>query len=401
MTETAGPVIDRTTIAATASIHQKPGLAPLYGAICFFAAIALLLNTAKTFPKFEVWLMEKAALAGPPHLLALGLGTVTIVFAVFDHFRRTKQPVLPAYIRMNRALAYGIAGAVAIALEFISRDPNFAKLLLHDLQTQGMAIGVMVALSVGAYFSIVFPLVREVTTTKLTYRQEVERLRDSYNFVLGESHPEDWKQAIKGEGKWEHLVEDGLYANVLVFGGIGSGKTATVIYPLVKQALRKFPLNHDLTPSIVLLDLKGDNASKMYDFCKEVGREKDFLCIRPGNALKDGAGQDIIPPDRFLSWNPVGGTDAADVRSALLLEGLQATNDGGSKEHEYFKNVEAEFLSATLTLMDAVNGPGVTNLLDLYRFGLSSTERQSIISHKKAEGSTAQLYFQQRFEKMK
>jgi hypothetical protein len=50
--------------------------------------------------------------------------------------------------------------------------------------------------------------------------------------------------------------------------------------------------------------------------------------------------------------------------------------------------------------MDLVKGHGVATLYDLYYFGLNAEYRNQVISDRAADGSMAQLYFKQRFNKL-
>lgn len=400
MSVKTGPDINRTTIASTATLHKPPSFAPLYAVIIFVFAFYVLVYATRGFPKFEPWLLKQAARSTQLHYAAVGLGVFALLLAVFDHFRRCRLPVLMVYVRMNRALAYGTVAVVAIALEFISRDVSLAAALLGNWKLQAVAFALMLLIAAFVYVAVLHPLVEEEVKTSLGYQDEVARLRDSYDFVIGRAHEDDWKEAVEGPGEWAHLVERALWTNLFVFGGVGSGKTAAVMYPLLKQALRKFPDDPHKTPSIVLLDQKGDNLKEVYEMAKAAGREKDFYCVSPGNCLIDEHGNDVVPRDRFFTWNPVGGTEPADIRAALLLEGFKATNDG-AKEQAYFRNVESEFLIAALTILDAHKGQGKTNLYDLYQLGLDYEKHTPIIHADEFAGTPAQLYFKNRFEQMK
>lgn len=380
------------------SLHKAPALAPVYAVACLAAAFACVLRGARTIPQVERALLRVAEKPAELERAALAVGALLVVCAFMDHVRRLRAPVVPLYLRINRAVAYGLGATLIVQLMTIVQDEGYLRALLHEERAQLVAACITLGAALVSYAAWLHPLCDSEEAALEPYQAVVARLRDTYDFVLGVAHPSDWKRAVAGAREWFVLPEASLWTNLLVFGGIGSGKTSTLAYPIAIQAMGKFPNDAGKRPSLVVLDLKGDNAARLYDFAKMLGREHEYWCVRPGNALDDAKGKALIPRDRFLSWNAVGGKDAADVRALLLLDGLEATNKTPS--HQYFYDVESEFLSATLQLLDQVKGHGVCNLFDLYLFGLDADHRRSIINSEQARGSTAQLYFQRRFEKL-
>lgn len=397
-----------------AGLHKKPALAPLFGTACFVAAVAMSLVGAKSHAPLAGLILGVAKHPEVLRAVAIGIGALVCGLAVVEHLRRLKPPKLPPYLLANRALGYGLVLAIAIHCFLVARDAGddaHLRALLFDEREQLMALATALLLSVVAYAGWLHPLCDDDGHRLVPYQTVIESLKNTYDFVLGVEYPDDWKRANAGRKNWLILGEHSLWTNLFVFGGIDSGKTSSLAYPLVIQALMKCKDDDELRPSIVLLDLKGDNAVRIYDFCKKLGREDELWIISPGNQIldeaqrpvRDNKGRPIIPLDRFLTWNPIGGNAPADLRASLLLDGLAATNDGpklgGSAE--YFENVEAEFLSATVQLFDIVLGHGNVNLLDVYRFAYDPKARQQLIEDRRVEGTTAQLYFQNRFQRMK
>ncbi|MCC7074929.1 MAG: type IV secretory system conjugative DNA transfer family protein [Deltaproteobacteria bacterium] len=394
-------------------LHKKPALAPVFGTACLGAALAMLLVGARAHAPLTHFILRVATHPEELKALSIALPCAVAIAAVFEHVRRLKPPRLPVYLLANRAVGYALVLTVAFEMHMVARDAGadaHLRALLFDTLTQLQALAVVAVAAVVAYAAWLHPLCEDAAGDLEPYQLVVDRLKDTYDFVIGVEYPDDWKQAQKGSKRWYILGEHSLWTNLFVFGGIDSGKTSSLAYPLVIQALMKFKEDEALRPSIVLLDLKGDNALRVYDFCKKVGREKEFWVISPGNQILDEdqrpvvdkRGRPIIPRDRFLAWNPIGGAAPADLRASLLLDGLASTNDGpklgGSAE--YFENVEAEFLSATIQLLDMVRGAGCANLLDVYKFAYNPEERRSVVESPKANG-TAQLYFRNRFSQMK
>lgn len=393
-----------------ASLHKKPALAPVYTVVCLIAAIGCVLYGAKTFPALLERLLRLASHPDDLRLFTFVVIAGAAVLAVFDHLRRLKAPPVPGYLRFNRALAYGIMLTLALEAFLVSREPTHLRELLLELPAQGLAGALCVVVSLVAYAGFLHPLCEEATNVVEPYQTKLEALRKTYDFVLGAVRATDWKLALTGARQWFVIPESALWTNILVLGGIGSGKTSALAYPLMLQAMAKHQEDRELRPSLVILDLKGDLALRTYQFAKKLGRADEFWCVSPGNALLDEneqplvdkKGRPLIPLDRFLAWNPIGGAAPADIRAALLLDGLAATSEGVSKSasSEYFENVEREFLSATVQLFDVVRGPGKVNLLDIYLFAYDPVRRKEIVNSERASGSPAQLYFQKRFGTM-
>ena len=395
-------------------LHQKPALAPVFGTACLAAALAIFLVGARSYAPLAGYVLRMAQ--HPEALRIVAIGTLCAVgsLAIIEHVRRLRPPRLPLYLLANRAVAYGLLLASVVQLALIVGDGGtdaHLRALLYDWRSQLVCAGSALSFAVVAYAAWLHPLCDDRKPELTPYQLIVEQLKDTYDFILGVEYVDDWKRAAEGEKKWLVLREHSLWTNVAVFGGIDSGKTSSLAYPLIIQALMKFKNDDALRPSIVLLDLKGDNALRVYDFCRKAGRQDEFWVISPGNQILDEhqrpvvdkSGKPIIPRDRFLTWNPIGGDAPADLRASLLLDGLSSTNDGpklgGSAE--YFENVEAEFLAATVDLLDRVRGAGRATLLDVYHFAYNPKERQRVIEHKDAAKTTAQLYFKNRFQKMK
>lgn len=396
----------------TTMLHKKPALAPLIALICLVVGFALLFTGARTFPKFARRLESFADDDKSLVTAALVFSVAAIAFAVFDHLQRLKPPPVPVYLRLNRAVIYGIAFSMSAHLLWTVSHKEHIHHILFDVTTQVIALGMIVVLALVSYFGWLYPLCDDVIEDFPPYQQKVQALTNSYDFILGIERPDDWKKALLGRRQWTLFPEGSLWTNLLVLGGIGSGKTSALAYPIIMQALGKYPNDPALRPSIVLLDLKGDNALRMYELCKSLGREKEFWCVSPGNLLLDenehpitnARGKPIIPADRFIRWNPIGGTQAADIRSSLLLDGLSATNDGPKMggSTEYFENVEAEFLQKTLELLDLTQGVGKTNLLDVYLFANDPQFRRRVVNADMPEiqNSPARLYFVNYFERL-
>jgi len=381
-------------------LHRRPALAPIVASALLVFAIGLFLYGIRIFEPFEAFFLRLAQVPRNLEFIAVALVALASAGALYDHWRRLRPPHVALYLRLNRAFVYGLTLVVAGEAWLVAQDPEHIRALCYEVESQLVALGMTITLSAVAYIGWLHPLCDESDEGLEPYQAIVERQRDTYDFVLGVERPGDWKTAVARASRWFVMPEQAVWTNLLCFGGIGSGKTTSVATPLLSQAIGKFPENDALRPSAVVLALKTGELEKLYRIARELGREQEFWAITPGNALVDGSGADVIPRERFLTWNPVGGSAPADIRALLLLDGLNATQTGIKGDAgDYWRNVESEFLSATLQLLDVVDGHGVTNLHDLYLFGLDPELRNAKIKSERAAGSTAQLYFSRRFNR--
>jgi hypothetical protein len=125
--------------------------------------------------------------------------------------------------------------------------------------------------------------------------------RESFTVILGELQARDGARVPSERDpelkpRWLTLPEEAQYTGVFVTGGIGSGKTAAVAYPCLKQMLgfrRPVPVRipdgrireEEWKYSGLLLDEKGDFVQAVEAFARDWGREQDILRIGPGGNL--------------------------------------------------------------------------------------------------------------------
>ena len=76
------------------------------------------------------------------------------------------------------------------------------------------------------------------------------------------------------------IPEYGLFQNILITGTIGSGKTSSAMYPFTKQ-LMEYKYN-DKTSKIgmLILDVKGNYFTQVYNYAKNIGRLDDLIEIK-------------------------------------------------------------------------------------------------------------------------
>lgn len=444
-------------------LHRRPAFAPLVGTIAIVIAIFGSLYSIRLFRPFEDAFLRIASVPDDVLLVDGVLGVAVVAGVVYDSIRRRRPPHVPLYLRLNRAFAYGLAAVAGVHLYLIAQDKHHVHALAYDLDVQLYSVLGVAVVGLVSYVGWLHPLCDDALEDFPPYQRVVEELKDTYDFVLGINRVADWKEGQAGARSWFKLPELALYTNLIVFGGIGSGKTSTIVYTLLAQIFGKFRGDDKKRPSVVLMDLKGDNAKKVYDLARRFGREKEVHVVAPGNRLIDttkaidalrahpafaplagrytqddldaivtlfllngalppqymseqatlvpvltelkNAGRlvakDLIPPDRFVKWNPLAGSQAADIRAAFLVDGISAASDVQSKDgnHNYFENQEGMWLANALSLHDNVVGVGRASVLDLYLFANDPKRQKELVNHASNDGTPAQLYFKNSFFK--
>lgn len=89
------------------------------------------------------------------------------------------------------------------------------------------------------------------------------------NLLIGESV----------EGLPIYIPEKSLYQNMLITGGIGTGKTASAMYPFTKQLIKYKCDNPKEKLGFLILDVKGNYYSKVKEFAEEYHRQNDVIVI--------------------------------------------------------------------------------------------------------------------------
>lgn len=139
------------------------------------------------------------------------------------------------------------------------------------------------------------------------------------SFVVGESHRQNGDYIPNPT--WATIPQDGLFGNIFVAGGIGSGKTASCAYPFIEQILEFHPNDKHLKPCGLILDRKGDFYKTLEKMAKAVGRENDIIRIEVGGDN---------------TWNPIHAPNSmAEVlagRLVSLYENLKGSSSSGSDQ---------------------------------------------------------------------
>ena len=102
-----------------------------------------------------------------------------------------------------------------------------------------------------------------------------------------------------------YIPEKSLYQNILVTGGIGTGKTASAMYPFTKQLIAYMNNNLEKKLGFLILDVKGNYYLKIKEFANEVNRKEDVI---------------IIELNGKYSYNPL---DKPNLKPAILANRLK------------------------------------------------------------------------------
>ena len=98
----------------------------------------------------------------------------------------------------------------------------------------------------------------------------------SFNLLIGKD----------SSNKLIYIPEKSLYQNILVTGSIGSGKTASALYPFSKQLIKFNCDNVDSKLGLLILDVKGNFYSKIVEFSLENNRFNDVIIIELNGKYK-------------------------------------------------------------------------------------------------------------------
>ncbi len=96
--------------------------------------------------------------------------------------------------------------------------------------------------------------------------KEIQDSQSSFNILIGSD---------SNTNKEIFIPEKGLYQNILVTGTIGSGKTSSVMYPLLNQLLSS------LCPKfgMLILDVKGNFYKQVLTYAEKYNRVSDLIVI--------------------------------------------------------------------------------------------------------------------------
>ena len=189
--------------------------------------------------------------------------------------------------------------------------------------------------------------------------------KDILQMVVGLKH-EKFTLDLVEHPAWMVVPEKGMFQNFLITGTIGTGKTASVMYPFCKQALFYMADDWDEKAGMLILDVKGNFYEKVLEFAKECGREDDIVLIKLGGKYK---------------YNPLHKPNMEPVDLAgRTKEVLNIISGGGGSKEKFWDNKAANMVGECVRLLRLVNNGYVS--LGLVHELVTNTEYLSEMLNK-------------------
>ena len=104
------------------------------------------------------------------------------------------------------------------------------------------------------------------------------RKRTALSLVVGEVH-HPRKQLPSESPRWLVIPERGLFTGIAIVGAVGSGKTASCMYPFAEQILAYRAEDLDRRIGGLILEVKGDFCGKVQEILARHGRAGDYVEI--------------------------------------------------------------------------------------------------------------------------
>jgi hypothetical protein len=104
------------------------------------------------------------------------------------------------------------------------------------------------------------------------------RKRTELSLVVGEVH-HPRKQRPSETPRWLVIPERGLFTGIAIVGAVGSGKTASYMYPFAEQILAYRAEDPDRRIGGLILEVKGDFCGKVQEILARHGRAGDYVEI--------------------------------------------------------------------------------------------------------------------------
>src|SRR5258707_12232502 len=104
------------------------------------------------------------------------------------------------------------------------------------------------------------------------------RKRTELSLVVGEVH-HPRKQVPSETPRWLVIPERGLFTGIAIVGAVGSGKTASCMYPFAEQILAYRAQDPDRRIGGLILEVKGDFCGKVQEILARHGRDGDYVEI--------------------------------------------------------------------------------------------------------------------------
>lgn len=353
------------------------------------------------------WFLWAAVVLQLP-VLGLGLG---------DWLRVRKRSYRPPSLRVQatRSALYGFLPTAGLALYALGRRPRpLAPLALPEWAALA-PLAFMAAVALCSWAFLFRP--RTFVAPELpSFAAAADALLNTNDFLIGRRGGE-WN-TVEGDQAWEIIPELAMFTNIYCLGGIGSGKTHTVVKPLLEQALFKWPGDADVdyhTPegrtvkvntrrmrnALFILDAaKGNMALDLIiPRARAAGRLDDVLVISPDGV--QAMGRELTEDERALqerlvSFNPLG-SGSPQALAVRLVSALTVMSN--QEPNSYYLKMQTEFASNAFAILHETLGAGRYTLLDLWRFVCEEDYQTSLLERAKAGNSIASRWFAQQWAK--
>ena len=311
--------------------------------------------------------------------VGVGGGVALSALALLVHldFRKRLRPTFAALTlraRLARAFAVSILCVLAAVAVVVGIEPSLPQLVLGH---EEWALAALIpAVAIAVYYDQTCLKPRPVEKVSIASFQAASGLlRETNDFLLGLTGVEDWKSA-SGNQRWFLVPEKAMFTNLFALGGIGSGKTAAVLKPLLEQALFKFPHDAEKKVGLLVIDgTKGSLTEHVFERALLAGRANDVVEIKPGGKW---------------SYNPVGEGSATALANKLVaaLEVMTA-----QESHSYYKKMQREFAENAFQILTDVLGPGRFTLRDLYDFICDPQVQKQFLEAAASKNSVSYRWF--------
>ena len=118
---------------------------------------------------------------------------------------------------------------------------------------------------------------RKIRAGKLPLYSDPRKRRE-LSLVVGEVH-HPRKQMPSETPRWLVIPERGLFTGIAIVGAVGSGKTASCMYPFAEQILAYRAEDPDRRIGGLILEVKGDFCGKVQEILARHGRAGDYVEI--------------------------------------------------------------------------------------------------------------------------
>lgn len=248
-------------------------------------------------------------------LIGIAIMAVVTIFniALFFIFSKIKKPVsvaTPLVISMITGLIFTAGFSCSVVMPFFMSERKWSHFLSIIL--------------ISSYF--VF-FILSFVVSYLFGSRELKRYEDIISedgIVLGVRNMPDGSAAINP--KWFKMGWQSLFTNILVLGGIGSGKTSTVLLKFLQQICNM----NKSRPSCFVLDIKGDlfETVKLWNH----SRQDDLVCYGYG----------------YVPTNMLGSDDVLKTVDNLS-KSFECLNEKGSSD-VFYSGVQKDYLKMIIHL---------------------------------------------------